>query len=694
MSYYSKLTRPRINTILFFVLVVFIAFLPISSFLFFLKNDAFNNYFPPKFFISESIHAGYLPLWNPYINFGIPQYGDMNSGYWSPLTWLIASTVGYNAYTFTIETLFYILLGGVGMYKLSGLWKLNTNVRLIAGVAFMCCGYNVGHLQHFNWLSGAAILPWCLWSYLLLWKNISTRNVLLTSLLFYLLIASAHPGIIIGVCYFFTGLMIFVFLKNENKRSLSARARNFGISHGGLLLLLLLFSAGLISAYSDIIPQFVRGEKISLSESLGNPANLQSWISCLLPFATVKNDAFYATDPSMRNSYFGITLLLFFILALVKKKTSWQKFFLFTGLAFALLSSGGIFKSIAYQFLPFTGYVRLSGEFRIFSLLCFILVAAIELNEFIIHKKKFEGGIKRVYFLLEIILFAAIVFGLYFALTNKESLLYTSGYVLQQSTFTLKLKALVKAISFYDTLWIQGILQLFFLWGIRWCLRSANWRLLKTVTVINMVTCCLLNIPYTGVGKASVAQVQHVLNRSPKGIPTPVLQPIIANDTLGNDEKGLVGDWSLYNKQIGVTKEVPYPIILKNMRGYFENRDTTNDCMNKAFLFTGTGGNDIVITSFSPGKIRVATTADSSSRLVLQQNFYPHWFYQNGAEKKEVDKAGINFMSAPIYKGSNEIIFSFEPTFIKWMMVLSGVSILLAILVFILTSYRFSFHSS
>ena len=105
--------------------------------------------------MSESIHAGHLPLWNPYINFGIPQYGDMSSGYWSPITWLIASTLGYNAYTFTLEVLLYLLIGGIGMYKLTGSLQLNTHVRTIAAVAFMCCGYNVGHLQHFNWLSGA-----------------------------------------------------------------------------------------------------------------------------------------------------------------------------------------------------------------------------------------------------------------------------------------------------------------------------------------------------------------------------------------------------------------------------------------------------------------------------------------------------------------------------------------------------------
>ena len=94
MQVYTNSKRQRVKLILLFVAVLFIAYLPVSTFLFFIKNDAFTGYFPPKFFMSESIKAGYLPLWNPYINYGIQQYGDLRSGFWSPVTGVIASTAG------------------------------------------------------------------------------------------------------------------------------------------------------------------------------------------------------------------------------------------------------------------------------------------------------------------------------------------------------------------------------------------------------------------------------------------------------------------------------------------------------------------------------------------------------------------------------------------------------------------------
>jgi hypothetical protein len=692
MQVYANSERLSLKTIFFLIAILFFAFLPISSFLFFIKNDAFSGYFPPKFFMSESLHAGYLPLWNPYLNFGIPQYGDMSGGYWSPITWLIASTVGYNAYTLTLEVLFYILLGGIGMYQLTGKWKLENNVRIIAATAFMCCGYNVGHLQHFNWLSGAAFLPWCLWSYLLLLEIFSIKNTIRAVLLFYLLISSAHPGITISAFYFFFGVLIFFILKNEMHLPLKDRFKQLSISHFIFLLLLALLSAGMIAGYLDILPFFVRGEKISLSDSLSNPTNFQSWISILLPFATVKNNEFYNTDPSMRNSYFSLTLLLFFMLAFVTKKYGWQKFLLLIGGLFTLLSTGGIFKTIAFKFIPFIGYIRLNGEFRIFGLLCFIIIGAITLNKFIEQKNSFNGPIKWIYYLVETALIASIFFGLYKGINSKQSLLFNISNITVQSGVAEKLKALIDAVTFYDTFFIQGLIQLFILWGIKWSIQFNRWNVLKNIVIADMILACLLNIPFTGAGKASVAQVQSVINRSPKGIPVPVLQPIKNIDNLSSKEKEMVGDWSLYNKQIGVTNQVPYPIVLKNMNEYFENSEhfPSDNFLNKPFIFIveQSGTNSLKIQSFNPNKITLTIEIDTLTNIVLQQNYYPHWFYQNGAVKKPVEKEGINFMRAPITKGENNISFSFEPAFVKWAMFLSCLLFLIYCLILFLPNAK------
>ena len=671
MQVYTNSKRQSVKTIFAFLLILFVAYLPVSTFLFFIKNDAFSGYFPPKFFMSESLHAGHLPLWNPYINYGIPQYGDMSSGYWSPLTWLIAATTGYNAYTFTIEILIYIFIGGIGMYKLCRYFNLQNKVRFIAAVAYMCCGYNVAHLQHFNWLSGAAFLPWCMWAYLLLQQNFSIKNILQCALLLYLFISSAHPGIAIGAFYFFITLLLYLFFKREDQNSFSARIKKLVFVNSLLIVILLVLSIGMIAGYLDIIPYFSRGSKVMLEQSLKAPTTSQSWISALLPLSTTKNDSFFSTDISMRNIYFSLTLLLFFILSLFQKHY-WQKFFLVTGIAFLLLSSGGIFKTFAYKFIPLIGYVRLNGEFVIFSLLCFIILACIELNRFITEEKEFKGKIKWIYYAFEITIFACIVFGLYKTINTHLGFLYSN--ISSQNGLSSKLKALIDAITFYDALWLQGIIQLFLLWGIKFCLREKQWNLLVKIVIADMVIATLLSLPFTGVGQASVAEVQHVLNKSPKGIPIPALQPVTKNDTISIYEKGLVGDWSLYNKQIGVAREVPYPIRLNNTIKYLNIIQINSylDFTKNDFLFTtNTNNAKPGIISFTGNKIAFTLSDADTGLVVYQQAFYPHWFYNNGKEKKEVLQYQTSFMSIPITKGENKIELTFEPSKVKTGMLVS-----------------------
>lgn len=679
MQVYTKTNRLSIKTFLFFAVVLFLAYLPISSFLFFLKNDAFNGYFPPKFFMSESIHAGYLPLWNPYINFGFPQYGDMSAGYWSPVTWLVASTVGYNAYTLTIEALLYILIGGIGMYQLTGVWDLRKNIRIISGMAFMCCGYHVGHLQHFNWLSGSAFLPWCFWSYLLLLRTPSLKIILVNVLFFYLLFSSAHPGISIGALYFFNAILIFYFFNNEWSIPLKERIRKIGYSHIIFIVALLLLSAGMLTAYADILPHFARGEKISLEASLADSTNIRSWISILLPFTTVKNGAYFITDLSMRDCYFSLVLFLFLVVAFIGRKNSWQRFLLILGLLFVLLSSGGFIKTFAYKFIPMIGYVRLNGEFRIFALLAFIIVAAIELDKFFVQNKKFYGSLKWLYYSVEIILLTAIIWGIYKSYVEKESLLFDTDNISLYGGIPDKLKFILDSISFYDTIWIQGIIQMFMLWFIKLSLKEKNIRLLAIIVASDLVFASLLIIPFTGAGKASLSQVQYVLNKSPKGIPIPALLPINRNDTLPESEKDLLGNWSMYNKQIGTLAEVPYPIQLKDSKLFFENSVKGLNYFNEPFLFLKDKkeNNSARINSFTPNKINITLVADSNTQLVVQQNFYPHWYYKKEESKNPVQKDEINFMLFPVDKGTSNIILSFEPSLVRKAMLFSFITLLI-----------------
>jgi hypothetical protein len=677
MQFYAKSQWHAAKTGFIFIAAMFIAYLPISSFLFFIKNDAFTGYFPPKYFISESLHAGYLPLWNPYINYGIPQYGDMSSAFWNPLTWLIAGTVGYNAYTFTLELLFYLVAGGVGMYRLLKHWQIATPIRLLAGVAYMCCGYQVGHLQHFNWISGAALLPWCMWSYLWLLNKTCSLSILCTALFFYLLVSTAHPGISIGALYFFLAAAIFCLFNASSKKQFELTIKKFAYCHFFLLLAFLLLAAGMLAGYADTLPHITRGQKISLQGALTAPTNFKSWISLLLPMATVKNDNWFATDVSMRNCYMGLLPLVFLLACFVGKKTAWQKFLLCAAAFFVLLSAGGFFKTIAYYSLPLTGFVRLNGEFAIFALFCAIIVAAQQMNQYHKSEKTDTLKITRILNVLQWIAGMACMAGLAAVCITSQSVFFELDAIVKSSGIASQLKNSIAALSFWDTLWIQGIIQFCFLLAIKTQLANGNIKNIVRIGIAELLLATLLNVPFTGAGKASVAQIQAILQHAPKGIPLPNMQPIQQHPISDKTSLSMIGHWSFYNKQIGTATPALYPIELSHTVTYQDNAKQKNYFGQPPFFTQPADSGYIKYCSFSPNSTTVEIATHNPALLVYQQAYYPHWYAVVNQQKIPIQMFDSVFMATPVTKGTQKITFVFEPRWPKLLMFFSFVVLLL-----------------
>ena len=686
MLKYEKISKQSLASLAILALVLVIAYLPISSFLFALKNDAFTGYFPPKFFMSESISSGHLPIWNPYINYGFPQYGDMSSGYWNPITWLIASTVGYNAYSFTLETLLYIFLSGVGMYTVCMHFRFCRSVCTVAAISYMCSGYMVGHLQHFNWLSGAAFFPFCIATYLRCIEKFNIKNILISAIAFYFFISASHPGLSIAAFYFFFSFAIFNFLKEKTWNSKSYMIEQLKV-HCFLVGSILLLSMGLIVGYLDIIPNFVRGEKIGLASTLLDPTSFKSWLSVLFPFATTKNNALFQTDISMRNTYIGITMLAFFFHALVQQKNRTQKFLLTAGIFFMLLSSGGIFKTLAYHTLPYIGYVRLNGEFLIFSIFCFILFGAFSFQQFLKVDQPLARTLKIIFSTLKLLCIGSLLFALIMILVTKNSLMYNLSALFTTAEIISKLKFLIDNISFFDALFFQSITQFIFCVLLQSVLNPTRRRYLVYVVAADLIFATLLNIPFTGSGQLSVKQVNNLIQQSPKGLTIPSLIPIDSLDPR-NDVKKIIGAWSMYSKDLGTVEQVAYPIALKNEAAYFaalQNGDS--NWIKRPFAFLANPNGRIELKKFTGNSFDFSVQSPSGDTLFIQQNFYAHWKYNNDSIPY---KAGESFMAVPIKKGQSKIHLSFNNPSVKWAMLIS----LLAFMIYLLIIIFFPKRSS
>lgn len=629
---------------------------PISFFIFGIKNDILTDYFPTRFFMSESLHAGYIPWWNPYVNFGIPQYAEMNSSYWSPITWLIAAIPGYSIYTIQLEVIFYIILGGLGMHQLGTIFSWEHRIRLMAAVTYMGMGFYTSHIQHLNWISAAAFLPWCIWSLhqLVFLKN--NKYIIVSALLFYLFVSSSHPGFIIGGFYFFTFLLIyFIYIKNKQSDEKNVKIAQRVLIFSSILGILL---AGLLYSYVEVLSYITHSTKPDLGINF-NTTTIQSWLSFLLPSITNKNPAFFMNDISLRNCYLGIIVLLFLKAGFwvnFKKQAYWY----IIGVFFLYLASDLPKVDTLKNILPLVSYVRLSASFRLFALISFIIIGFNSLQDLIRTPEKYQFILKLLSKAWFYVLGISLTWSIYKVITLNE--------IGQLMSNTNSLKSIFDHIGFYSFWMVSSFISLTILFLILYFIRKKQWNYLLILCVLDMGQSVLLQLPYTGVGNHSPQQLQTLVNHSPQGIPIPKLQNIEEND-LGNPQiSQTIGHWSYYNKQVGTLERASQPIIFQPEFEIYSD-SALQYLAKKPFIYFEDAEQNIIlpnILDFNPNKITVELYNTPSGNLTLLYKKYPHWKIELNQKDITLDTNKLIFYSIPLPAAKKQIIqFEFNPICVK-----------------------------
>ena len=86
------------------------------------KSDLTEGFFPPRYFVAHTLASGELPLWNPYILSGYPQFADPQSATFYPIELLFALLAGAR---FSLDTvaaslaLHFFLAGAFAFFFLS-----------------------------------------------------------------------------------------------------------------------------------------------------------------------------------------------------------------------------------------------------------------------------------------------------------------------------------------------------------------------------------------------------------------------------------------------------------------------------------------------------------------------------------------------------------------------------------------------
>lgn len=660
----------------FFTLLLFVllAYAPALLPFFHLKNDVITQNLPTRFFIGESVYSNEFPWWNPYMNFGFPQYADMNNGFWNPALWCVAYFFNYSVLSITIEEMFYILIGGWGIYLLCKRMRSEGWICLLAGISYISGGFIVGHLQHFGWIAGTAFFPFVVLFFLKCYERPTVKNFILGGISTFFFVSATHPGLIIGSFYFFLFFTGYFFLVNKTK---TERLQLLKTCFWFLLFSIVLSPIVWISDLEGI-QNMSRGAKVNFDEALNMPTTLQSYLSLLFPVA-VNKGSFFSTDISMRNISIGLVCLfgLFCFFRFSQKKV-WM---IASCLMFFIFLAAGIAKLLFYN-LPLLGYVRLNGEFAYFVFISFILLASAGLMMALQKKILKQQFVKYSNILTAIFILTASI-SIIVLLVNKAQWQFSS------------FKSALDELTFWHLLLINSIVQLFFLFLLK---KYAFNKMFVIVSAIHLIVLTWFSLPFTGIGQMPRSKVQTIINTVPKGIFKPYQKPINSNSYIDSAYKSLFLEVAFYSKQIGYPNELQYPVLLNSTENFFSNAGVQKFVNKQSYLFLSTDtsvfaetnidSTDLQINSYVPTHIQTTIRNNGYHFLILLQNNYSRW-------KVLVDKKPVahftafnTFIGIPLGNGIHHVEYVFEVSFLKQMLYLNIIMLLIALVLLSLKKTR------
>ncbi len=317
---------------------------------------------PIRVAVANMIHAGHLPLWNPYIFSGMPLFGAAQAGVLFPLNWF------YLLFSIPVATNLMMLstymLAALGAYVYARRIGASVAGAALTSLVWQWSGFLIGQIGHTNILHTAALLPWLLWAIDGYGADGKRTRGLLLAVLVALQVFAGHQQ---TLSYALLVSAAYALVRWRASR-LAAAARN------AYLWSLVLIAAGLALAAVQILPTLEL-----LRNSLRADASYDFFTSFSLPprflwtffapyvmgggdgqlfRAPYVGPAFYGEYVG----YVGVTAIALASLALLLKRDVVTKFWTVVVVACLLLALG---RYVPFHFYRLIYFVPVLNLFRV-----------------------------------------------------------------------------------------------------------------------------------------------------------------------------------------------------------------------------------------------------------------------------------------------------------------------------------------
>ena len=685
-----KKNRNTVTDIILLIIITVIAYLPVSFFIFSLKNDSLVQYLPFRYHLSESIQHGYFPFWNPYLYTGFPIHADMQGMTWNPIVLTISSFTRYNMSVLELEVVIYLVLTAIGMYSLLKSFSLSRVICILGGISYMSCGFITGSASVIPWISSAAFIPF-VFKYLKKfleqpdWKSSLSFSISLS-----MLFLCGYPTFFIYTSYIILAVLLFATITHFKNKPSPVNLKTTGLLAVAVLVFLCICSPAIIS-YWEFLPYYSRGSGISVAKAAENPFTPFSSISFVLPNSVSKDHQWLNTDTSMRNSYVGLFVFLLFCLSLLGKFGKWQKLIFGVTIFSFLVSLGSVtpLHKLCYSILPLFNTFRHPGNIRLFTSIGIILLAAFYAQQLI---QSGRDEIRKKIVRLSYIVCACL--GL------------IAIYCLLQSGVTQNIAAALKnikqpkvfldAFSFNSFLLLQCLAQILFI-VLLICLvrkKAINKKIVSGLFALNSIFFCWIALPFNFISQVKTSAVNQYIQSFPKGYPMPdINSPVEAGVVSDSTEIPIYGYANFYTKRITIQDHIITPTLNKDYETFYLNNklgaamanypfvwlndtlvDKTPDSIisgkrfsiwsdnsSKPAIISQTGGANIKLTGFSPNSFSFTVNSATASVLSIFQQYNHNWKVKVNRSSVPLLKINIAFMGVKVPAGESYIEFTYKP---------------------------------
>lgn len=709
--------RNTVTDILLLVLVSVIAYLPVSAFIFSLKNDSLVQYLPFRYHLSESIQHGYFPFWSPYLYTGFPIHADMQGMTWNPIVLIISVFTRYNMSVLEFEIVIYLALAAIGMYSLLKSFSLNRIICILGGISYMSCGFITGSASVIPWISSAAFIPFVFKYLKKFLEKPKLKNSLSFSISLSLLFLCGYPTFFIYTSYVILIVLLFAGITHFKTNPFPVNLRTAGFLLVAIIAFLCICSPAIIS-YWEFLPYYSRGSGVSVTKAAQNPFTPFSSISFILPNAVNKNHAWLETDPSMRNGYVGLFVFLLFCLSIFSKHARWQKLIIsITIFSFVLsLGSSTPLHKLCYSVLPLFDTFRHPGNIRLFTSIGIILLAAFYTNNLLQNK---EPAVKKKLLLFLYILIAVLgILSLYFIFQPgvRKNISAALKNIRQPKVF-------LDEFSFNSFFLIQSLAQIFFIITLIYQLRkkNINKKIVVVLFAFNSLLFCWIALPFSFVSRVRTSTVNQYVQSFPKGYPIPVISSSVEAAVISDSsEIPIEGYANFYSKKITIQDHIITPTLNKDYEIFYSDHKLRklmdgyplawlNDTLvketpdsipgNKKFSIYQPGmkkppviplnsNGNILITGFTPNSFKFSINSSSPAFISIFQQYNHNWKAKVNGSVVPVLKMNIAFMGVQVPPGESTLELVYKPAKVITAIWLSLTALFIISLIYIVIAVK------